>query len=74
MNCVHVGRPCDTQDVRNIEVGFNGPATLTHEVGLVGLRSMKRESVLVRINSDCAQAELGRGPHDTNGDLTAVGD
>ena len=45
-----------------------------HEIRLVGLGSMQREAVLLRVDRHGAHAELVRGAHHADGDLAAVGD
>ena len=41
-------------------------------VGFIGLKPMQAKAIFLRIDGDRAQSELGRGAHDTDGDLTAV--
>ena len=74
MDGVHLRLARDAHDVRDVEVGLDGRAAGAHEVGFVGLGPVQRETVLLRIDRHRAQAQLGRRPHDTNGDFAAVGD
>jgi len=73
MNCVNIGLACDPQDVLDIEVRFDRPFVASDEVGLVGFGPMERESIFLRIDRNGPDAELVCRPHDSNGDLAAIG-
>ena len=74
MNRIDARLARDAQDVGNVEVGLDRALALADQVGLVGLGPMQAEAVLLRVDGDGLEAELVRGAHDANGDLTAIGD
>ena len=65
-----LGHPDDLSDV---EVSLQRLLPLPHQVALVGLGPMQRKTVLVRIDADGAQPQLGGCTHHADGDLGAVG-
>ena len=56
------------------EIGLDRPLALADLIGLVGLEAVQGELVLLGIDGDGRDAELGRGAEDADGDLGAVGD
>jgi hypothetical protein len=64
----------DAHDVGDIEVSVDRRAPGADQIALVRLHPVQREAVLLRVDRDRADAELGRGAHHANGDLAAVGD
>src|SRR4029453_5910130 len=56
------------------EVGLDRTSTLADLVGLVRLETVQRELVLLRIDGDRRDAQLGRSAKDADGDFGAVGD
>jgi len=64
----------DAHDVGDIEVSIDRRAPGADEVALVSLHPVQREAILLRVDRDRADAELGRGTHHANGDLAAIGD
>ncbi len=64
----------DAQDVFDVEVGIHGRLAATHQVGLVGLGSMQRKAVFLRVDRDGADAQFVGSAHDANRDFTAIGD
>ena len=65
-----LGHPDDLGDV---EVGLQRLLPLPHQIALIGLGPVQRKTVLVRIDADGAQPQLGGGTHHADGDLGAVG-
>ena len=63
----------DADDLLDRQVGADRTARLTDLVGLVGLQSMRRVAILVRVHRDGQNAHLVGGTERTDGDLTAVG-
>jgi len=64
----------DAQNVPDIEIRFDRPLAAADEIALIRLGAVQREAVLLRVDGHGPQAELARGPHDTDGDLSTVGD
>jgi hypothetical protein len=60
-------------DLVDPQVGLDGPLPLPHQVGLVGLVAVEGEPVLLRVDRDRPDPELGGGAEDADGDLAAVG-
>src|SRR5690606_3587809 len=56
----------------DVEVGPDGPLLLAQAVGLVRLEAMAGEPILVGVDRDGAQAELGGGAEDPDGDFAPV--
>ena len=63
----------DADDAVDVEIGGDGTLALADQVGFVGLLTMEGKAVLLRVDGDGAQAELGAGAEDAHGDLGAVG-
>ena len=55
------------------QVGGHRLQALADQVGLVGLVAVQVDAVLLREDRDRAEAELGAGAEDADGDLAAVG-
>ena len=64
----------DPDHLVDVEIGLERALAAADLVGLVGLEPVQRELVLVGVDRDRPDAELGRGPEDPDGDLGAVGD
>jgi hypothetical protein len=60
-------------DSGDVQIGFHGPFAGADLVGLVGLKAMQGEAILLGINGYRAQSKLVRGAEDANGDLAAIG-
>ena len=73
MNGIGAGLLGHPDDLGDVEVGLQRLLSLPHQVALVGLGPMQRKTVLVRIDADGAQPQLGGGTHHADGDLGAVG-
>ena len=65
-----LGHPDDLSDV---EVSLQRLLPLPHQIALIGLGPVQRKTVLVRIDADGAQPQLGGCTHHADGDLGAVG-
>ena len=74
MDGVDLGLAGDAQDVGAVEVGGERLLAFADQIALVGLETMQRLAVLLRVDADGADAQLGRGAHHPDGDLRAVGD
>ncbi len=64
----------NADDVLDIQIGVDRTSAGAHQVALVGFGPVQREAVFLRMNGYGANAELGGGTHDANGDFTAVRD
>ena len=74
MNGINFRVTRDTQNVLNIEIGFDGPFVAPDEIRLVRLRSMQGEAILLRVDRDRPDAQLSGCTHDPYGDFAAIGD
>ena len=74
MDRIDLRRLRDADDVGDIEVRIDRRATGADEIALVRLHPMQREAILLGIDRDRANAELGRRAHHADGDLAAIGD
>ena len=74
MNHIHAMLAGDGDDPLDIEIGADRPLPFADAVGLIGLETMHREAVFLRVDGDGAEAELRRGAHDADGDFRAIGD
>ncbi len=74
MNGVGRGFEGDADDVGDVEIGLDRPLALAHQIAFVSLGPVQREAIFLRVDGDGADAELGGGAHDSNGDFAAVGD
>ena len=79
MDRVGAGLAGDAHDLVDGQVGVDRPhrlaaGRLADEVGLVGLEAVEGELVLVRVDRDRRQPQLGRRAKDADGDLGAVRD
>ncbi len=63
----------DADDARDVEVGGDGAHAASDLVGLVGLLAVDGKAVLLRVDADSAETELGAGAKDAHRDLGAVG-
>ena len=61
-------------DAVDIEIGLHRTEAGANPIAFIGLEAVQRQLVLFRIDRDRAQAELGSGAHDADGDFTAIGD
>ena len=73
VNCIGFRFDGDAQDVLDVEVGIHGRLAASDEIGLVGLGTVQRKPVFLRINRDGADSQLAGGAHDANGDFAAIG-
>src|SRR5690606_39788490 len=60
VNRIHLGRLSDPDDVRDIQIGIDRRFTGTDEIAFVRLHPVQRETILLRIDGDRANAELSR--------------
>src|SRR5690606_41463781 len=74
VNRIHLGRLSDPDDVRDIQIGIDRRFTGTDEIAFVRLHPVQRETILLRIDGDRANAELSRRSHNADRNLAAVGD
>ena len=65
--------PGQLDDLVDAQVGVDGLLALADQVGLVGLVAVQGEPVLLRVDGDRGDAQLGAGAEDADGDLAAVG-
>lgn len=73
MNRVNTSFLGQRDNSRDIEVCLNRPLSRADLIGFISLESMKREPVLVRIDSYSAQAKLVRGAENPDRDFAAIG-
>src|SRR6185437_8924483 len=73
VNRIGMGLARDSQNVLDVQVGFDGAAVAPDEIRFVRLRSMEREAVLLRVDRYRRKPELARGAHHSNRDLSAIG-
>src|SRR5581483_9100061 len=73
MDGIHAGFACYAQNILDVEVRLDGRPVPTDEIGFVGLGPVQREAILLRIDRDRPYAQLGRGTHDADRDLAAIG-
>ena len=73
MNRVGLRLDGDAQDVLDVEVGVHRRLAAPDEIGLIGLGTVQRKPVFLRIDRDGADAQFAGGAHDANGDFTAIG-
>ena len=59
-------------DAVDVQVGLDRALALADQVGFVRLEAVQAEAVFLGIDGDGAQAELGGGAHDADGDFAAV--
>ena len=64
----------NADDVGDIEIRLDRSLAGAHQVAFVGFGPMQRAPVFLRVNGNGADAKLGRGAHDANGNFTAIGD
>ena len=74
MDRVGLGVARDPDHLVDREIGLERALAPADPVGLVGLEPVQRELVLLRIDGDRRDAELGRGAEDPDRDLGPVGD
>ena len=63
----------DPDHLVDVEIGLERALAAADPVGLVGLEPVQGELVLLGIDRDGLDAELGRGPEHPDRDLGAVG-
>ena len=66
--------PGKGDDPLDVEVGRDGALAAADDVGLVGLEAVGAEAVLIGVDGDRPEPELGAGSKDADGDFAAVGD
>ena len=64
----------DADDLVDREIGLERPLAPADLIGLVGLEAVQRELVLLGIDRDRLDAELGRRAEHPDRDLGTVGD
>ena len=74
VNGIDAGLGGDANDVGNVEIGFDRPLSIAHQIALVGFRPVQREPILARMDGHGSNTEFGGRPHHANGDLAAIGD
>ena len=72
MNRVHVLLFGQGDDAIDVEIGLHRAHAAADLIRLVGLEAVETERVFLGIDRDGPKAQLGRGPHDANRDLTPV--
>ncbi len=65
--------PGDADHLVDVEIGLERALALADPVGLVGLEPVQGELVLLGVDRDGLDAELGRGPEHPDRDLRTVG-
>ena len=60
-------------DSLNVQIRPHRPFAFPHAVGFIGLEAMHRKPVFLRVNRHGLEPQLRGGPHDTDGDLGAIG-
>jgi hypothetical protein len=73
MNCIHAFFFRERDDSRYVQIGLNRTLACADLVGFVGLETMQRQPILLRIDGHGPQPEFVRGTKDANGDFAAVG-
>jgi hypothetical protein len=74
MDRVDAGFHSDAYHLVDRQIGFERALAATDLIGFVRLESVQRELVLLGIDRDGADAELGRRAKDADRDLGTVGD
>jgi hypothetical protein len=72
MNGIAVGFPGGSDHRRDVEIGRGALAFESDR--LVDAANMQRRCVVLRMDADGSETELGRGAGDADGDLAAIGD
>ncbi len=70
---VYPAFPGQSDDAVHVQVGSHRSLVATDLVGFVCLEPVQAEAVFVGVDRRGAKAQLGRRPHDSNGDLAPVG-
>ena len=73
MDGVHLLVPGDRQNALDVQIGLHRTLVFGKGIGLVGLETVQADAVRLGVNRDRPQPQFGCRPHDTNGDLAAVG-
>ena len=63
----------DRQNALDVQIGLHRTLVSGKRIGLVGLETVQADAVRLGVNRDRPQPQFGCRPHDTNGDLAAVG-
>jgi hypothetical protein len=73
MNGLRLGIESDADNVLDVEISLHRSLAFTDEIAFVRLEPVQRETVLVRIDGNGADAEFGRRTKHPDGDLPAIG-
>src|SRR5258708_7270957 len=75
VNRIRAVLPGDCHQGGDVEISFDRRATLgrAHEVRLIGLEAVQRETIFVRVDGNGAQSQFRRRPKNPYGDFTSIG-
>lgn len=73
MDGVDIGFDRQGDDLVDAQVGVDGCLAFADQIRLVGLVAMQGKLVLLGVNGNRADAQLGTGAKDSNGDFSAIG-
>ena len=74
MDGIDPGRPGDTNDVGDVEIGGNRFLAFSDQIAFVSLEAVKREAVFGGVDRHGPDAHFRCGAEDADGYLAAVGD